>query len=115
MKKALIITASLFLLQSCYTYKSTTFNNMKVGKNYIIAHKNSGKKTEARYVSSFSDTILVKINGAVVKFPVNKIQSIKRKKISVLVLASGIAAGTVGIAILLNSYKGLPIPPQVQN
>nr|WP_299341348.1 hypothetical protein [Allomuricauda sp.] len=105
MKKTFFfIFAAFSLLQSCYTYKTVTTNDIKAGKLYEI-QLNNKQKIEAVCHKVMTDSISFKVNDNLVTFPKNEIEHSERKKVSVLKLAGGLAAATVGTILVIENGK----------
>lgn len=106
MKKNIAIFLSIFiLLQSCSVYKPTEYSEIKKGKNYIV-EMNSGKEIEARCSKISSKSAYFKINELDVEIPFEKIKSIKRKKVSPVILIGGTAlAVLVGVLVIKDNKK----------
>lgn len=109
MKTISTIIAISLILQSCYTYKDINFDDMKINKNYEIKLEN-GQTVSGISEKNIADSIFLRINTNTVKFPKNKIESIKRKKVSSLMVISIVAVMTGGIIILLNDQQNINEP-----
>ncbi|HSN47484.1 MAG TPA: hypothetical protein VLR29_01870 [Flavobacterium sp.] len=101
MKKIIAPVLLSFLFQSCYTYKTINLANLESEKNYIVELK-EGATVNALYKESSTDSLTFVINTNTVQIPINKIETIKQEKVSVLKLVGGGVLVTAGIIILIN-------------
>jgi len=92
-----------FLLQSCYSYKTTAINQVKVGKNYIVTLQD-GREYEARCSGVLNeDEVLFVINEKHVKFPKKEIAKLERKKVSAIMLIGGVAVATITAILVIKA------------
>lgn len=109
MKKIISLVLISFFLQSCYTYKTINLANLEREKNYIVKLK-EGTTINAQYKEISTDSITLIINTNTVKFPISKIENIKKEKVSVLKLLGGGVLFTAGVFILINDAPKSEFP-----
>ena len=96
--------AILILLQSCYSYKDISYDDIKMDKNYELKLKN-GRLIEGISEKNTADSLYLRINSNTVIFPKNEIEKIKRKKGSLTMVIGIVTVFTGGIIILVNDQQ----------
>ncbi|MEM8846091.1 MAG: hypothetical protein AAGD17_03215 [Bacteroidota bacterium] len=102
------------LFQSCYTYKSIGIEDIKEGKLYSFQLV-EGKFIEAKCKEVNSDYFLFDINQNSVKIPKNQIESVERKKVSVVKLLGGAALTTTAAILIFENGKEPIFVEEVSN
>lgn len=102
MRKTSLLLATIIVMQSCQTYKTVNIPEMEPGKTYEITFDN-GQDVKAEYIKVTDENISTLINDNVIEIPKSQITEIKKRKVSILKLAGGLALATVGIIILSNN------------
>ena len=96
--------AILILLQSCYSYKDISYDDIKMDKNYELKLKN-GRLIEGISEKNTADSLYLRINSNTVIFPKNEIENIQRKKASLTMVIGIVTVFTGGIIILVNDQQ----------
>lgn len=104
MKKISILIAFLIILQSCYSYKNVSYDDIKMNKNYELKLKN-GRLISGISEKNTADSLYLRINSTTIKFPKNKIENIKRKKASLTMVIGIVTVFTGGIVFLVNDQQ----------
>lgn len=99
----LLLCLTFFFLQSCYTYQTATINSMETKKNYVVQLKRGGKDMEGKYISQTTEIVTFRVNKTNIEVPKSEITSIRRKKVSALMIAGTAATITVGTILLIDS------------
>ena len=110
MKKTnIILIATSFLLQSCYTYKTINPTNayLAAGRTYKIKQNNKFEKVKLK---SFTDSTITVSNSLTVRH-VDRISIIKMKQRefhtgkTVVFVATATVVGLVGLFVIANPIK----------
>ncbi|MEM8937912.1 MAG: hypothetical protein AAGC64_01040 [Bacteroidota bacterium] len=102
------------LFQSCYTYKSVGTEGIEEGKLYSFQLV-EGNLFEAKCEKVYSDYFLFDINQNSVKIPKNQIESVERKKVSVVKLLGGAALTTTAAILIFENGKEPIFVEEVSN
>ena len=91
MKKLLILLLFSFLFQSCFSYKSVNFNDIKNEKKqkYEVLKKNK-TNIKGRLVSIDENVMILENRNGNQTINENEIYDVKVRKFSILKLATGI-------------------------
>jgi hypothetical protein len=100
--RILLLFAITLLIQSCYTYKAASVDNLEVKKRYLIQLERGGKEIDGKYISRTKDSVRFRVNKTSANFPVSGIKSIRRKKISTVLIIGTAAVVAVGTIILID-------------
>ena len=106
MKNIIFLILFSFLFQSCFSYKSLDFNNIKSEKNqkFEVA-KVDRTNVKGRLVSIDENRMILENNGQLQEISVDKIDVVKVRKFSILktvgrtYLWAGIGLLTIGLLI----------------
>ncbi|MGH1385541.1 hypothetical protein [Kordia sp.] len=101
--KIVLLFAITLLFQSCYTYKTASVDTLEVKKRYLIQLKRGGKEVDGKYVSRTKDSVKFRVNKTNTNFPVSGIKSIRRKKVSTIMIVGTATAVAVGTILLIDS------------
>ena len=101
MKKLLLLLLFSFLFQSCFTYKSVNFNDIKNEKKQKFEVSKLDKtNTKGRLVSIDENVMILQNRNGNLTINENEIYDVKVRKFSILKLATGIV-GTYGAFIVI--------------
>lgn len=81
--KISVVLLTALLSQSCYMYKTTTVQEMKVGKHYRV-HIEDGREINTKYLENTSDELVFKARNYRLNVPKKAIQSVERRRTSPL-------------------------------
>ena len=90
------------LFIGCYSYKPIETEDIKEGKLYSFQLV-EGKMIVARCIKVDSDYFLFDINKNPIKIPKDQIESVERKKVSVVKLLGGAALTTTAVILILEN------------
>ena len=101
MKKLLLLLLFSFLFQSCFTYKSVNFNDIKNEKKQKFEVSKLDKTNiKGRLVSIDENVMILQNRNGNQTINENEIYDVKVRKFSILKLATGIV-GTYGAFIVI--------------
>ena len=101
MKKLLLLLLFLFLFQSCFSYKSVNFDDIKNKKKQkFVVSKLDKSNIKGRLVSIDKNVMILENRNGYEKINENEIYDIKVRKFSVIKSATGIV-GTYGALVLI--------------
>ena len=101
MKKLLLILLFSFLFQSCFTYKSVNFNDIKNEKKQKFeVFKIDKTNIKGRLVSIDENVMILENRKGNQTINENEIYDVKVRKFSILKLATGIV-GTYGAFVVI--------------
>ena len=110
-----IIILFIFSLsfQGCYTYKTTTMNELKIGKYYEVKVID-GRKIENQLIGVTNDSLKFTARNLQIDYLKTDIQSIKRRKTSPIVyVVSTSATAAAFLSVTTNKKEPvLPAPPK---
>ena len=101
MKKLLLLLLFSFLFQSCFSYKSVNFNDIKNEKKQKFEVSKLDKTNiKGRLVSIDENVMILQNRNGNLTINENEIYDVKVRKFSILKLATGIV-GTYGAFIVI--------------
>ena len=101
MKKLLLLLLFSFLFQSCFTYKSVNFNDIKNEKKQKFEVSKLDKTNiKGRLVSIDENMIILENRNGNQTINENEIYDVKVRKFSIIKLATGIV-GTYGALVVI--------------
>ena len=101
MKKLLLLLLFSFLFQSCFTYKSVNFNDIKNEKKQKFEVSKLDKTNiKGRLVSIDENVMILQNRNGNQTINENEIYDVKVRKFSILKLATGIV-GTYGAFVVI--------------
>lgn len=105
--KISLVLLTALLSQSCYLYKTTTIDEMKVGKHYRV-HIEDGREITTKYLENSSDELVFKARNYKLNVSKKAIQSVERRRTSPLTYLMMIAAPAfILIDVLTNDKPSL--------
>ena len=101
MKKLILLLLFSFLFQSCFSYKSVNFNDIKNEKKQKFEVSKLDKTNiKGRLVSIDENVMILENRNGIQTINENEIYDVKVRKFSILKLATGIV-GTYGAFIVI--------------
>jgi len=101
MKKIILLLLFSFLFQSCFSYKSVNFDDIKNKKKQkFVVSKLDKSNIKGRLVSIDKNVMILENRNGYEKINENEIYDVKVRKFSVIKSATGIV-GTYGALVLI--------------
>jgi len=101
MKKIILLLLFSFLFQSCFSYKSVNFGDIKNKKKQkFVVSKLDKSNIKGRLVSIDKNVMILENRNGYEKINENEIYDVKVRKFSVIKSATGIV-GTYGALVLI--------------
>ncbi|WP_461444729.1 hypothetical protein [Maribacter sp.] len=105
--KSSVLLSSLFLLQSCYTYKPTPVDQIQVGKRYQVK-VSDGRVIANKCLAITKDSVTFKARNTQLDFLKSDIQQVKRKRNSPITYIAGAAIpAAIIIGIVTNKEESI--------
>ena len=100
MRKIVLLLATTFLLQSCFSYKQMETNpsKMVIGKKYKIEQNHKFSRVVLKSISDSS--IIVSKNWKEQQIPLKEITSIRKRKFSIIKTISLVPITVVSIVLI---------------